>query len=143
MTPTPSATRRARLLVGALLIAVFAGGALIGAAVDRLVAPATTAVAPATSERRADDARRQYIFEQLDLTPEQRARIDEALELRRAQTDSIWRMTRPQMRAIIDSLRDDVRAVLTDEQRAEYDRLLAEHDAKRRRERKEGKDGQR
>src|SRR5690606_5457552 len=63
MTPTPSATRRARLLVGALLIAVFAGGALIGAAVDRLVAPATTAVAPATSERRADDARRQYIFE--------------------------------------------------------------------------------
>ena len=52
-------------------------------------------------------------------------------------------MTRPQMRAIIDSLRDDVRAVLTDEQRAEYDRLLAEHDAKRRRERKEGKDGQR
>jgi hypothetical protein len=38
---------------------------------------------------------------------------------------------RPRYRAVIEDLREDVKDILTAEQRSEYNVLLEEHDAKR------------
>ncbi len=141
MSPTTTSARRARLLGATLLAAVFVGGAFSGAAVDRMIASgAGAAQPPAEPDRREGrDEHRGYIFEQLDLAPEQRARIDAVLEHRRAQMDTFWIEARPRLRSIVDSAREDIREVLTPEQRAEYDRLRAEHEAAKERER-DGRD---
>jgi Spy/CpxP family protein refolding chaperone len=120
--------RRARLIGIAILLATLVLGAFSGAAIDRALAskspspPCTETAASRTGT--ADRDRNRSVFEQLDLTPEQREAIDAALQRRREQTDAFWANARPILDAIVDSTRADIRAVLTPEQRAEYDRLL-------------------
>lgn len=62
------------------------------------------------------------------LSAAQRARIDSVLESRRGQIDAFWRGPGQALRTILDSTRDDVRAVLTPEQRARFDSSHAEHE---------------
>ena len=66
------------------------------------------------------------LYDQLDLTPAQRAQIDSAIEHGRRQTDAYWARVEPEMRSIVDSTRARIRAVLTPEQLARYDSLRAE-----------------
>lgn len=137
MTPTPA--NKTRLLGIAMLVLTFVVGALSGAALDRLLvaepvpAPAvvTPAPTPASDEEPERRSRRgrpseRDIFDQLDLTVEQREKIDEILDRRRAQLDAFWAETRPKVHSLVESTRADIRAILTPEQRAEYDRLRAE-----------------
>jgi Spy/CpxP family protein refolding chaperone len=126
MTPGV-APRKARLLGFALLVATFAIGAFAGAATDRLLSARAPAHAPRGEDReRPRDRARVSIFEQLDLTPEQRVRIDSALERGRRKTQAFWDQHGPTLRTIVDSTRAEIRGLLTPEQRAEYDRLRAE-----------------
>ncbi|HEX2191503.1 MAG TPA: hypothetical protein VHG51_21505 [Longimicrobiaceae bacterium] len=128
--PRPS---RARLLGIALLVATFAAGLLAGAAFDRtLAAREPEPPQEAGWDCRGHGAKTSMILDRLDLTPEQRTRVDAVMERRRAQADSFWEREGPRMRAIVDSTRAEVRAILTPEQRAEYDRLREEHRAARR-----------
>jgi Spy/CpxP family protein refolding chaperone len=131
--------RKARLLGFALLVATFAIGAFAGAATDRVL----TARAPAQAAReegreRSRDRDRISTLEQLELTPEQRVRIDSVLERGRRKTQAFWDQHGPTLRAIVDSTRAEIRGLLTPEQRAEYDRLRAEH---RRRSREQDQSG--
>jgi Spy/CpxP family protein refolding chaperone len=127
MTSAPS-PRKARLLGLALLVATFAIGAFAGVATDRLLSTRTPAHALRSEDReRPRDRGRVSIFEQLDLTPEQRVRIDSALERGRRKTQAFWDQYGPTLRAIVDSTRAEIRGVLTPEQRAEYDRFRAGH----------------
>lgn len=64
---------------------------------------------------------------QYGLTAAQRTRIDSVLIARRAEIDGFWRGPGQSLRAILDSTRADVRAVLTPEQRARFDSAHAEH----------------
>ncbi|HEX7091588.1 MAG TPA: hypothetical protein VF192_15715 [Longimicrobiales bacterium] len=122
-----SSPRKARFLGFALLVATFAIGAFAGAATDRML----TARAPAQAAReegrgRSRDRDRISTLEQLDLTPEQRVRIDSVLERGRRKAQAFWDEHGPTLRAIVDSTRAEIRSLLTPEQRAEYDRLRAE-----------------
>lgn len=130
----PRPPRRARLLGIALLVATFAAGMLAGAAFDRTLVARETAPAqePGWHCHGPHGGKTGMIVDRLDLTPEQRARVDAVLARRRAQADTFWEREGPRMRAIVDSTRAEVRAVLTPEQRAEYDRLREEHRAARR-----------
>ena len=76
-------------------------------------------------------------LDRLDLSAAQRTRVDSILERRRGQLEAFWSGPGTQLRAIVDSTREEVRAVLTPAQRAVYDSI----GARRRRERGGGPRG--
>jgi Spy/CpxP family protein refolding chaperone len=118
----------------ALLVVTFAVGMLAGTAFGRVLSarePAGTAAAAECEQKRGPH----HVFDELDLTPEQRTRIDGIMARRRARTDSLWQTDGARIRAAVDSTRAEIRAVLTPDQAVEYDRLRAERDEKKRRER--------
>ncbi|MDQ6830184.1 MAG: hypothetical protein M3081_15110 [Gemmatimonadota bacterium] len=62
-------------------------------------------------------------YDRLGLSADQRTRIIDILERARPRTDSILAITMPRLRAITDSVRAEVQAVLTPAQRDELARL--------------------
>ncbi len=122
------APRRTRWLGFGLLLATFLVGALAGAATIRVV----SAREPTAAQRRdRDDARgqRNSLLDRLDLTAAQRAQADSILERRHAQLDAFWKDHGPWMRAVVDSTRQEIRAILTPEQRQKEERIRAERRA--------------
>ncbi|HEX5725776.1 MAG TPA: hypothetical protein VFX98_09950 [Longimicrobiaceae bacterium] len=127
-------TSRTRLLGMALLTATFVAGGLAGAAFSRGLEAREPTPAAATSARECEGDRRggrTAILDQLGLSADQRAAIDRIMERRRTETEAFWNQEGVRMRAIVDSTREEIRTVLTPEQRARYDQLRAEHKERR------------
>jgi Spy/CpxP family protein refolding chaperone len=105
-----------------VLLVMFAVGALTGAATMRVAggADATPRARAESRESRPD------LFERLELTPEQRVQVDAIMERRRDEMDAFWKQHGPQLRAITDSARVEIRSVLTEEQRAAEEEFRAE-----------------
>src|SRR5688500_4906606 len=108
-------------------------GVAAGFAMERAVLSPEAEVRDARGGDRGSDrggpSRGRYesvLYDQLDLTPEQRAQIDSAIERGRRETDAYWARVEPEMRSIVDSTRARIRAVLTTAQLARYDSLRAE-----------------
>lgn len=125
--------RRTRLTGMALLIITFAAGMLAGTAFNRVL----SAREPAGQAARECEYDRgpHSIFDQLDLTPVQRARVDSIMARRRERTDRLWQQDGQRIRAAVDSARAEIRTVLTPQQAAEYDRLREQHEQERKRKR--------
>lgn len=124
----------------AILALTLIAGVAAGFAMDRAVLRPDRSAAPQQSGGRDGGGRRNnryesMLYERLNLTPAQRARIDSVLERGRRETDAYWDRVEPQLRAIVDSMRADIRATLTEEQRAKYDSLRAERRKSRERDR--------
>lgn len=117
----------------ALLVATFVAGGLAGAASLRVLNAAEPAPARGSDCRGRGD--RDAWLEQLDLSTEQRARVEQVMQRRHAQTKAFWHREGARLRTIVDSTRSEVRALLTPAQQAEYDRLRAERRARRKAER--------
>jgi hypothetical protein len=66
-----------------------------------------------------------WMIDQLDLTPPERAAVDSVVEHFGARMSSLQKEYRPRYRAIVDSASHALRALLTAEQRALYDSLQA------------------
>lgn len=133
---------KARLVTTVVLVLVFGSGLTAGFAWDRTaeVAPTEELAQPERQGDRREDrgrgdrsdrSRRPMIVEQVGLTLEQKAEIDVIVEESRQRMRNLEKETRPQYRAIIEETRTAIKEVLTDEQRAEYDALLAERDRER------------
>ena len=113
--------QRARVTGMAVLALTFVIGTLVGAATLQVVAgDEPPAVRPAPGR----DHEQQF-FEQLGLTAEQRSQIEVILERRRVEMDKY----RPLLRAIGDSARAEIRAVLTTEQRLKEEQYRAQRRA--------------
>lgn len=113
-----------------VLVVTFAAGAIAATAIDQVLhADPPNRDAAATND--GCDEKRGHLLDRLDLTQDQRARIDTILERRRAQTDRFWTEAGPTLEAITDSTRAEIRAVLTPEQRELHDRLRRERKAQR------------
>jgi Spy/CpxP family protein refolding chaperone len=115
---------RMRLLAVLTLLAVFAAGALVGAAVER----GSRHGHPRGGMPRGGGpppmfAEGSPIVERLKLTPVQRDSIERLTARDRARADSVFHHTRRQMRTHFDSTIQAVDAVLTPEQRAEWKRI--------------------
>lgn len=108
-----------------LLGAVLVGGAL-GFTAERVL----------TGDRcaKSGDYRRSrnWLAERLALTPAQAAAVDSIVERRHHQMRALIAPIRPQMDAVRDTARQQIRRVLTPEQRAQFDELMAKKDAKER-----------
>jgi Spy/CpxP family protein refolding chaperone len=125
---------RMRMAGMALLAVTFAVGMLAGTAFGRVLSAREPDAASASAEceqRRGPH----HIFDKLDLSAEQRTRIDGIMERRRALTDSLWQTDGARIRGVVDATRAEIRAVLTPAQAVQYDRLRAEHEERKRRER--------
>jgi Spy/CpxP family protein refolding chaperone len=129
-TPNP---RRMRLAGMALLAVTFVAGALAGTAFGGVLK--ADEPAPAAARECRDERGPRHLFEEVDLSPEQRARIDAIMARRRALTDSLWQTDGARIRAAVDSTRAEIRAVMTPAQAAEYDQLRQKHEERKRRER--------
>jgi Spy/CpxP family protein refolding chaperone len=125
---------RTRLLGFALLAVTFVAGALSGAALERVLG----ADEPPRPERSGEGRRRAYVIDGIEMSAGQRAAIDSILDRRSERMRVVWKEVEPHMEAITDSTRADIMAVLTPEQRAEYEHALQE----RRRERRERRERQ-
>jgi Spy/CpxP family protein refolding chaperone len=125
---------RMRMAGMALLAVTFAVGMLAGTAFGRVLSAREPDARAAAAECEAKRGPH-HLFDELDLTAAQRTRIDGIMARRRDRTDSLWQTDGTRIRAAVDSTRAEIRAVLTPTQAVEYDRLRAEHEAKKRRER--------
>lgn len=113
--------KRARVMGLVVLVVMFAIGALTGAATMRVASGEKV-----EASERADRPKRPGLFETLQLTAEQRTEIDAIMERRRAEVDEFWNQHGPQLRAIMDSARAEMRTVLTPEQRELEEQFRAE-----------------
>jgi hypothetical protein len=116
---------RSRIVVGLLLVLVFGAGMVTDAWVHRLrMRRPHTAMengrAPFGAERDGHFAR------ELGLDSVQRMRVDSVFARRRVQIDSFWKGPGRSLRAIMDSTREEVRSVLTPEQRERFDKRRME-----------------
>jgi hypothetical protein len=111
---------RGRIAVGLLFVMVFAAGMVTEASVRRLRMRHTNA---SMEHRRPPFGaeRDRHFGEELGLDTLQRARVDSVFARRRVQIDSFWNGPGRSLRAIMDSTRQEVRAVLTPEQRTRFD----------------------
>jgi Spy/CpxP family protein refolding chaperone len=112
--------KRARLMGLVVLVVMFAIGALTGAATMRV------ATGEESDPRARSESERPGLFETLQLTEEQQTQVDEIMERRRAEVDAFGKENGPQLRAIMDSARAEIRAVLTPEQQALEEQFRAE-----------------
>jgi Spy/CpxP family protein refolding chaperone len=110
-----------------LLLVTFVVGALAGVALERVRAVRQPMPDPAIGM--APPFAQEYLprmFNELDLTREQHQQIMQILQSRRPHTDSIMNAMLPRLRAVTDSVRMEILAVLTPEQATRLDSLMLE-----------------
>jgi Spy/CpxP family protein refolding chaperone len=105
-----------------VLAATFLVGVLAGATGDRVFAPRRARPGFPGDRGPRRPGQLPSPLERLSLTPEQRAKIDSVFERTRPRTDSILRQAWPRLRAITDSADAQIRAVLTPEQREQFEK---------------------
>ena len=109
---------RARVLSAVLLVVVFVAGVLVGAAADRALEP--------RSHRSWRHRHEAEILERLRLDAGQRDAVEQILAHRRTEAGKVWSEVKPRLDRVVAGTREDLSRVLTTEQLAEYDRLMAE-----------------
>jgi len=134
--------------VGMALVAVaFLTGGVAGMALDRTLRPGTAeARGPESVESRGGPDRggrgsfrgpggipdRLPILDELDLTEAQRTEVDSILESGRRHVTTLWREQESTFRAAMDSTQARINAILTPEQREEYQERVREYRSRRR-----------
>lgn len=122
--------RSKMLALGLLAAALVLGGALGAAG-----AFWRTADSCEPGRGRGAEAYIERLARELDLSPEQRARVADVLEHQRAEMSTLWREMRPRADKIRADARREVTALLTPDQQERYaahlERLQTEHRGKR------------
>lgn len=122
--------RRSTLSIAFYVSLIFASGVAVGSLGQRLY-NAKSVSAKAAS--RPDDYRQKYIKEmesRLKLTPTQVHSLSSILDETRSLYRSIKAKYEPEMHTVRDQQRGKVKAMLTDTQRAEYEKMLEEQRVK-------------
>ena len=114
-----------------LLMATFAGGALVGGA--------AIAVADRGEVRKSHKIHRhdskdhlRFMTRRLDLSQSQQDSVEAILGRYKPRMDSIWRQLAPRFETIRDSISNDIRRQLTPEQQVKYTEMLERFDKERR-----------
>ena len=111
-----------------LLLITFVAGSLAGVALERVMAARRAPeLGPGMGMMQPGmDVPFPRMFRELDLTPEQMTEIREIMERSRPHTEEILQETLPRLRAVTDSVRGEIRAVLSAEQAAKMDSMMAQ-----------------
>jgi hypothetical protein len=122
----------ARRTAAFLLVAVFLAGGATGWLLEDVVEDIHwrddngdgSASDPHDADEPFDEDAEEDYLESLGLSPGQRDSVDEILERREDHLESYWETRLPDLQAVIDSSRQQIRDVLSPEQQAAYDRWL-------------------
>jgi len=122
---------KVRIVAVAALVLFFGSGIVVGMAWDQ-TASASTPEETSDETRSERSGRRPLIVEGVGLTALQKTSVDSLVSFHRKRMSDLNEEFRPRYRAVIADLREEIKGVLTDDQREMYDTLLAESDARRR-----------
>lgn len=123
--------------VGISLAAVLFLGVGVGVLADRFLLLATVESATNLDSNRAgghDDHVKRFrarLQHELDLTDEQKTRLDQVLERNHETAERFWRDSRTRFDELRMTFREDIRGLLSAEQRGKFDEMLAKHDKDR------------
>ena len=135
MTPdrpeTPPNAFKAKLVAGTALVLLFGSGVVVGLAWDQTLPASTTEEVRDDRRSDRDGRRRQLIVEGVGLSVVQKASVDSLVVFHRQRMSDLDREVRQRSRSVIGDLREEIKLVLTDDQRAQYEVLLEEDDARR------------
>jgi len=115
------------------LLLVFGSGIAVGV-FGRGYYESTTVKASVARPQTPEDYRRVYLDEmskRLSLSQDQKTKLNEILDETRAKFREVRERHKPEMKAIQDEQVDKVNAMLAEPQRAEYAKMRAEREAKR------------
>lgn len=110
------AVRRPRAMAALLLIAVFLAGIAVGFTLHRVIRPRPRIMATLSADMSG-------VLEKLDLSAEQRARVDSIMQRRAPATEIMMGEVTERLRSISDSLDRELRTILTPAQRQRLDSL--------------------
>ena len=111
------------LKAAALLILAFWAGATAGVLGDRLVLLRQQRLLPKEGLEVATNRAIRQLNRRLDLTDEQERRIREIVDNHKTNIETISREFRPRVRKEMETADREIRAVLDEAQKAEYDEL--------------------
>jgi hypothetical protein len=114
-------------------------GAALGVFSDHLYTTKTVLAKTVAAKTDPNEYRRKYTEEmhvRLKLDPAQVSTLSKILDETEAQVHDVHEKWRPEMAAIHNSQVDRVKGMLTDSQRVEYQKMLAEREAQRKAEKK-------
>ena len=117
---------RIRLQGIVLLLLTFAVGVLAGLALERVMAARRPPrfMPPMSMGQPWVKGPLPPMFAELELTLEQQSQIRDIIERSRPRTEELLQQTMPHLRALTDSVRLEIQAVLTPEQAARLDSLM-------------------
>jgi len=117
---------RIRLQGIVLLLVTFAVGVLAGLALERVMAARRPPrfMPPMSMGQPWAKGPLPPMFAELELTTEQQSQIRDIMERSRPRSEELLQQTMPRLRALTDSVRMEIQAVLTPEQAARLDSLM-------------------
>jgi hypothetical protein len=124
--------KRSSLTIALYVLLVFAGGVAVGSIGHHLYT--VKSVSATTKRKTPEQYRRAYMTEmqqRLKLTDAQASEVEKVLDATRDKYKEFRARTKPEMEKIQAEQTKGVRAILSDEQMREYDKMRAERDAKR------------
>ena len=122
---------KAKMVAATALILLFGSGVVVGFALDQTANANTLEEVRGDTRGEREGRRRRLIVDNVGLSTVQKAAVDSLVSFHRQRMSDLDREFRPRYRTVIADLREEIKLVLTDDQRATYDVLLAEHDAER------------
>jgi hypothetical protein len=126
----PSAFK-ARIVAGTALVLLFGSGIVVGFAWDQTANARTVEAVGEDDRPESDGPRRRLVVDNVGLSIAQKAAVDSLVVFHRQRMSDLEAEFRPRHRAVFADLRAEIKEVLTDDQRAQYEVLLAERDAER------------
>jgi hypothetical protein len=121
------ARRSAILALAAVFLVGLAGGAVLEEVVDDIDWPFVTHDGGDRDrpDDPMDDDAEEAFFDRLGLPRDRREAVERALDAREDRLKRYWEGKIPELEALVDSSRAEIRMLLTPEQRAAYDRWVA------------------
>lgn len=123
---------RTRIATGGILLLVFGAGIATGFVADRWTG--STALATEVDDEKRDEERsgRTRIIDRVDLSEMQKVAVDSILEHHRQEMADLQGYYHPRYWGIVDSTRESIKEVLSEDQKVMYDSLLIINDERRR-----------
>jgi len=127
---TPSAFKT-NMVAGTALVLLFGSGVVVGLAWDGTASARLPEEVRPEEGSRGREGRRRMIVDNVGLSVVQKAEVDSLVVFHRQRMSDLDMEFRPRYRVVIHDLREEIKQVLTDDQRVRYEVLLAERDARR------------
>jgi len=119
MTTGEPSNLRVRVVTALVIVGVFVSGAVVGAGIYRWGSSAK----PAAGMPHGQGAAVWLPLGELELTAEQESKVSAIMDHHRGELDAIVRESFPRVRAINQQIQQEVRQLLTPEQRQRWDEL--------------------